>query len=150
MIKLLEKVNDDIIYNLLSDTKHDCMIYEEKESTKKLILQYQSIGTIVAVIDDGTTLCISGVSRIHSGVAIAWGIISMKFLKKPILMVKVGRNFMNKSMIDLNLHRIHMDIDRSKKENIRFAESLRFKCESIMHHYGPEKQDYCRYALLRD
>ncbi len=150
MIKVLDSVDHNMIYSLLDDAKKDCMLDGSPDQIANVILMYQKLGTILCVVDGDSTICVAGITRSHKGVGICWSIIGNSFLKKPILLVKTSRNFIKKSMDKMNLHRIHMDIDKSYKENMRFASSLGFSCESTMYKYGPQRQDYYKYVLLRD
>lgn len=149
-IQMTQKITDEIILNVINDPKKDSVLIDAGNDMVKRIHEYSKIGVVVAATEEDITFGIGGVGRIHTGVGTAWLILNKQFLKYPKKLLKFSRYIVKASMLGLDLHRIQIDIDTNYEENTRFAKKLGFKFEGRMAQFGPEKQDYDRYVLLRN
>lgn len=147
---MTQQITDDIILNVINDPKKDSVLIDTGNEMVTRIHEYAKIGIVVAATEGNTTFGIGGVGRIHTGVGTAWLILNKQFLNYPKKLLKFSRYVINASLLGLDLHRIQMDIDTTYEENARFAKKLGFKLEGRMLQYGPDKQDYDRYVLLRN
>lgn len=150
MIKATNIITDANILNLLSDAKEDDILVDTCKDAITIIREYQRIGNTVCFIKENITLGIGGVSRMHTGVASAWLIVSNKFLNYPKSLLSLCRELINESIEFMKLHRIEMVIDAKHIENIKFAEKLGFFLESKMHWYGPNKQQFLRFVRFQE
>lgn len=149
MILITNKITEEKLIKLFTECKEDRSLTGFQDQIKDRIIEYQKIGPVISVEEDGVPLGIGGVSLMHKGVATVWIVIGKGFLKKPILLVKSCKNLINEAILGMDLHRVQMDIDTDFCENLKFAKILGFKFEGRMIKYGPMKQDYDRYVLLR-
>ncbi len=138
------------IIEVLENNKKDCLLNHDHDHVIKKINEYRKLGPTVAAILEGKPLGIGGVGKIHNGLGVAWLILNKNFLKYPKSLLKISRKIIKDSFEYLDLHRIQMDIDIKYKENARFASKLGFSVEGRMYQYGPQRQDYDRYVMLRD
>ncbi len=149
-IQMTQKITDEIILNVINHAKEDSVLIDANLHMVKTIHEYAKMGIVVAAIEGDITFGIGGVGKIHKGLGIAWLILNKEFLKYPKKLLKFSRYVIQASILGLDLHRIQMDIDITYEENARFAKRLGFKFEGRMVQYGPNKQDYDRYVLLRN
>ena len=148
-IQMTQKITDEIILSVINDAKQDSLLIDANHEMVNRIHEYAKIGVVVAATENNITFGIGGVGRIHTGVGTAWLILNKQFLKYPKKLLKFSRYIVKASMDGLELHRIQMDIDTTYEENARFAKKLGFEFEGRMVEFGPERQDYDRYVLLR-
>lgn len=149
-ILFTNNITDIIIHKLVNCSKTDSLLLDMRPEIIQRISDYSSLGPTVAAMTGETILGIGGVGKIHTGVGIAWLVISMEFTKYPKSMLKMCRQIIDEAFICMNFHRIQMDIDSTYPENGRFSSMLGFHCEGIMVKYGSNKKDYYRYVRLRD
>ena len=148
-IKMTQEITDEIILNVINDSKKDSVLIDSKNEMVTRIHEYEKLGIVVAATDGNKTYGIGGVGKVHSGLGIAWLILNKQFLKYPKTLLKFSRLIIRSSLVGLDLHRIQMDVDTTYDENSRFAKKLGFEFEGRMYQYGPDQQDYDRYVLLR-
>lgn len=86
-----------------------------------------------------------GVIDIWRGVGHAWLLVSKEAEKNPFASLIVSREVME-AMFDDGYHRIQATVLNGFQKAMRFIEFLKFKPESILKNYGPNKEDFIMYA----
>ena len=91
-----------------------------------------------------------GVSMIWSGVGVGWCIMDKNLTKQQRLIVgKTCKKRLPNFMDLIGIHRIQADVKNGFDVGKRFVEFLGFESEGIMKAFGPDKEDYERFALVR-
>lgn len=98
-------------------------------------------------IKDDKIIGSGGIQRLWDGVGEAWLIIGDRALEHPVLTgLKSIRMF--KAMVE-GFHRIQAHVLDGFEKGVQFATAVGFEHESLMRQYGPNKEDYHRYVILR-
>jgi hypothetical protein len=91
-----------------------------------------------------------GISEMFKGVGVAWCLmdkhIPSKYKRRVALICKEE---MHKKMERFEFHRMQADVAMGCDVAHRFVKFLGLKSEGIMKAFGPDKEDYERYALVR-
>ena len=109
---------------------------------------YQHVdGPAVTFIKDDKIIGCGGIHRLWSGVGEAWLILSEHSFECPITIVRQTlRNF--KTMIN-GYHRIQANVLEGFDRGVQFVNAFGFVLEGKMEQYGPNKENYYRYVILR-
>lgn len=91
-----------------------------------------------------------GISKVFNGVGIAWCLmdknIPREYKRRVALICKEE---MHKKMEKFGFHRIQADVAMGCDIAHRFVKFLGLESEGSMRAFGPDKEDYERYAIVR-
>jgi len=116
-------------------------------------------GVAMAWFDEGPAVTIMigdkvagslGIAKVFNGNGIAWCIMDRDIPKKYKRRVSlICKEELIKKMDRFKFHRVQADIAMSFDEGRRFVEFLGMESEGVMRAFGPDKEDYERYAMVR-
>lgn len=88
-----------------------------------------------------------GIHKLWNGVGEAWLILGDEALKHPIMVAfcsaRIFRDIVN------GFHRIQAHVLEGFDRGIKFAEMMGFEHEGLMKQFGPNRENYHRYVILR-
>lgn len=142
-------ISDKHIEQIYRNRKNDSLIGEGYRPFVDRIRQYETLGpSFSAATDAGNIIAMGGILESTPGVGHVWMALSTEALRRPKSLVKICRTLFVELKNGLNLHRLQADIDIHEWANIRFAERYDFNFEGVMKAYGPNKEDFYRYAWV--
>lgn len=98
-------------------------------------------------IKDEKIMGCGGIQKLWGGVGEAWLILGDHALEYPVLVgLKSIRMF--KVMVE-GFHRVQAHVLDGFDKGVQFVNAIGFEHESLMKQYGPNKEDYHRYVILR-
>ena len=104
---------------------------------------------ITIMIDDIPVAC-GGVHEVFKGSGVAWAWIDKNIPKACVRRVAMLlRKHFHEKVERHGFHRIQADVEVGLEKAERFVRFLGFESEGIMKAFGPDKQDYERYAYVR-
>jgi len=102
-----------------------------------------------AVLDNGKPIVCFGLSEIWPHVAECWLIPDVDMIKKWRLKFHKGSlNFMIKTAKNLNLHRIHVTVDKDNPVALKWIRRMKFEPEGILKKYSYDKRDMVMYSRI--
>ena len=129
------------------------------EDLEKINPKWDVTGVTMAWFDEGPAFTIMigkkvvgslGIAKVFNGVGIAWCIMDRdipgKFKRRVALICKEE---LVRKMDRFNFHRVQADIAMSFDDGRKFVEFVGMKSEGVMRAFGPDKEDYERYAMVR-
>jgi len=127
-----------------SDTDQDVFVF--LSGLNERAEQYAKSGPSITMIEDGTILAVGGVVKFWEGVGEAWMMISPEGRKKGLSLFRHMNGLLDYCFTEHKFHRIQASILFSHKEAHRCVMRLGFIPEGMMVRYGPNKENYVRYA----
>ena len=104
-------------------------------------------GPAMTFIRDDKIVGCGGIHRLWKGVGEAWLILGDDVFQYSVVSARhIVRLF--KGMVT-DFHRIQAHVLNGFDKGTQLAESIGFTHESLMKQYGPNKEDYHRYVILR-
>ena len=89
-----------------------------------------------------------GIGLLWPGVGEAWFWGTPHKTRHPIALYKATRQWLDRSMPLLRLHRVEAIIRQDFAEGHRFAQALGFTAEGIRRQFGPDRMDFTMYARV--
>ena len=110
--------------------------------------QYKDInGQAKTLIIDNKIIACGGIETLWKGVGEAWLILSEHvFDYRLAVALKCRRMF---PAMTRDYHRVQALVLTSFDKGIKIVKFLGFKSEGLLEQYGPDKEDYYRYVILR-
>lgn len=104
-------------------------------------------GPAMTLVKYGEIVGCGGIHELWKGVGEAWLILGDKAFDYPIEVVRQAvRNF--KRMIN-GFHRVQAHVLEGFDKGVQFVNAMGFELEGEMKQYGPNKENYLRYVILR-
>lgn len=110
-------------------------------------LYKQISGDAFTLIIDNKIIACGGIEQLWPGVGEAWLIMSEGALKYPVSVMRRAREIFPK--MNTKYHRVQALVLYQFHKAMLFVERLGFRYEGLMQAYGPNKEDYMRYVILR-
>lgn len=146
-ISIESTIKDKHIEQIYRQQKYDSLIGDGYEEYITRIRQYESTGpAFVSRTETDVAIALGGIIQITKGVGHLWMALSTEALRRPKGLFKACKYLFEELKETCDFHRIQADIDAGEWANIRFAEKYDFNYEGIMKAYGPDKEDFYRYA----
>ena len=109
----------------------------------------QSMG--YTVLDNGKPIVCFGLVKFWPHVAECWLIPDKRMIKKWKFQFHKGSlNFMEEAAKELNLHRIHVTVDKDNPVALKWIRRMKFSDECILTKYSYSGQDMVMYARIFD
>ena len=124
-------------------------IFSKMEHFSIDALYMQPNSYIESILVDEHPIAVIGMVVLWPGVAEVWSVISEEARETPISFHKCVLSSLVCHETVLKLHRTQMCVRADYEEGLRWAESLGFKSEGVMLKYGPEGNDFFRYARVK-
>jgi len=105
-------------------------------------------GEAASLFLEGELAGVAGLALCWPGVAEAWFGPTVVTRRASLGVIKALDLALRKTAGRLSLHRVGASILKSNRTAARFAEVLRFEREGTMKQFGPQRQDFLRYARL--
>ena len=106
-------------------------------------------GPAFSLITKDKVIGIGGVALLWEGVGEAWIISSPLFPKCPLAVTKAARNVLGLVEKGRKLHRIQAVVLEDHPTGHKWVKSLGFKEEGRMAAYGPNQENFIRYARVK-
>lgn len=91
-----------------------------------------------------------GIHKVFDGVGILWGVVDKNIPENfKFKVARICRRVLYLQMEKYNFHRVQADIQCDIDVCHKFVKMLGLKSEGLMKAFGPGKEDYTRYALVR-
>lgn len=147
---ITHNIKDKYIRQIFSNQKSDSLIGDGYDEFIERVRGYEKAGpTFVCVTESDIALGIGGIIPTVPGSGHVWLSLNVMAIRRPKTLFKVCKN-MYKEILEVNdYHRVQADIDITQWDNIRFAERYGFNFEGVMKAYGPNKEDFYRYAWIK-
>jgi hypothetical protein len=107
---------------------------------------YAKSGPSVTIMENGKVLVIGGVIQFWPGVGEAWMMVSPEGRKKGLTLFRHMEGFLKYCFAEHRFHRIQASIVTTHKEAHKCVMRLGFIPEGMMVRYGPNMENYMRYA----
>ena len=107
-----------------------------------------NIGRYHSIKWNDTLLGVVGIDLIWPGVAALGAVLTHHIYEHPVAFVRILRKLISFGMLDLNVHRVQMDVQTDYDAGHKMAKALGFEAEGIMKKFGPSKKDYTLYARV--
>lgn len=116
----------------------------------QMVAAYDQVqGPALTLIDNDKIIASAGIVRIWPGVGEAWAIIGVDVFDYPITFHRYTKRIIPKMIEDGAFHRVQALVLEGFQKGIEWVKDLGFCKEGFMRHYGPDKQNYWRYVILR-
>ena len=104
-------------------------------------------GPAMTLVKYGEIIGCGGVNELWGGVGEAWLILGDKAFDYPVTVLRqTVRNF--RTMIG-KFHRIQAHVLEGFDKGVQLVSALGFELEGTLKQYGPNKENYLRYVILR-
>jgi len=125
-------------------------IFDGDESIKERTCSVAAAGNVHAktLVYRHKVLAIIGGDLLWDGVFQVWSVMDDHINELPVAFARCVKKVLNRYIIDLNLHRVQVDVRCGFPKAIKWVNFLGFKYEGIMQKYGPEGADYYRFVRL--
>ena len=94
----------------------------------------------------GRVIGSAGIIPLQPGVYDLWMYLGSDTFDKKKLAMKIFKYYLFKSIKELKIHRLQAVVKEDYCQGIRFAEFFGFENEGVMKCYGPNKENFIRYA----
>jgi hypothetical protein len=127
---------------------------EIREWDRKLVSMIDPIpmiqaGPAFSLIIKEKVVIIGGVAILWPGVGEAWVISSPLVTTYPLALTRSVKRYLGLIEKAKHLHRVQAVVLVDHPTGHRWIRGLGFKCEGMMIAYGPNKEDFMRYAKVR-
>ncbi len=96
----------------------------------------------------GKVVGCAGIIPLWNGVADLWMYLGKETFTDKLFACKIIKYYLNDIIKRHDIHRIQAVVKADYCQGIRFAELFKFKPEGTMKAYGPNKEDFIRYARV--
>ena len=104
-----------------------------------------------AVLDNGKPIVCFGLVELWPHVAECWLIPDVRMIKKWKFQFHKGSlNFMEEAAKELNLHRIHVTVDKHNPIALKWIRRMKFSEEGLLKKYSYSGQDMVMYGRIFD
>ena len=110
----------------------------------------EKAGPAFSAFENGKILGAAGVGILWPGVGEAWVCASEEVVAKTLWFHKTIKRTLYNIIEYLNLHRVQTAVEVNFEIGKKWAERLGFKYESTMPSYGPNKETYLRYVIIKE
>tara|TARA_R100000306_G_C4354253_1_gene131798 strand:+ start:582 stop:1016 length:435 start_codon:yes stop_codon:yes gene_type:complete len=97
---------------------------------------------------EGKVVACAGIMPLWNGVADLWMYLGKETFTDKRLACKVIKYYLDDIIKRHDIHRFQAVVKADYCKGIRFAEFFGFKAEGIMKAFGPNKEDFIRYARV--
>jgi len=119
---------------------YDRSFYQYKGHTRQ--------SAFTATSSDGIIIGCAGVALMF-GVGELWMNASHKLVEHPLRFHRLSKHLLHKVIHEANLHRVETAIAKSKPKNRRWICSLGLCYDGIAVQFGPDGEDFVRFAWVR-
>lgn len=149
-VTIKHDITDTYIEQIFRNQKSDSLIGDGYSEYIARIRLYEKQGpAFAAVTETDIVIALGGIISITPGVGHVWLTLSTEALRRPKSLLKVCKLIFKEMVQAKNYHRVQADIDITQWDNIRFVERHDFNFEGVMKAYGPNKEDFYRYAWIK-
>jgi L-amino acid N-acyltransferase YncA len=110
--------------------------------------QYAKQGPAVTMLLNGAILAVGGVIQFWPGVGEAWMMVAPEGRKKGLRLYCYMKAFLDLCFKEYGFHRIQASVLYDHAEAHKCVMRLGFVPEGMMVHYGPNKENFVRYARI--
>lgn len=123
--------------------EHERVLLLNQEMQESLILQIMNYPTFcLPTIDAPVVIC----GFFHAlGVCTAWMVTGEGFEAQARYVLPMQRQLCRSMYEALNVHRMQLEVDKARRDAMRWAESLGFEYETVLKRAGPYAEDYAIY-----
>ena len=112
------------------------------------LVRLSSQGSFWTVRKAGEPVCIGGVARLWPGVGEAWLGATRLARQYPLFMVRGMRHHLGVCAAEMRLHRVQCVVLAARRSRRRWAGLLGFEEEGLMRKFGPQGEDFYRFAKV--
>ena len=109
---------------------------------------FTKMGPSWTLIIAGKVVACAGVAILWKGVGEAWLITSPHINEYAMCFYRTLKRRLQEIVKTHHLHRVQADVEAGFEESHKMMLHLGFEQESVMEHYGPNKENFVRYRLL--
>jgi hypothetical protein len=106
-------------------------------------------GPAFTLLNEKSVIAIGGIAMLWRGVGEAWAIPSTEVEKHPLAFHRVIKKMIDIIQQNKNLHRVQASINEDHEKSHKWVKALGFKREGKMNGYGPNGENFIRYARVR-
>ena len=103
-------------------------------------------GRAQSLFINGLIVGIFGCTRIHPGVGECWALLAKDIYRYPKATTKIAKKLVADNMEIMKLHRMQVTTLNADTRAKKWLKCLGFEEEGVMRMFGPDKQDFVRYA----
>jgi len=101
------------------------------------------------VLIDGEICGMMGIVKLWNGVGEVWLKPGTRARKHKFTFIRTVRKYLNILMDVRKIHRLEAKCITLNEKHNKFLKVIGFKKESVIPQYGPNKQDFTLYSILR-
>jgi hypothetical protein len=109
---------------------------------------FAATGPAYTALVDGEVAAVAGIAVMWPGVAEAWAVLTAVGRAHPAFVHRAVARTLRGLVRQLGLRRLQASVDASNPVALRWAEVLGFRPEGVMRAYGPQGQDFVRFAMF--
>jgi hypothetical protein len=129
-------------YQSMRITQKDILAHQQYFDVADKLEMQNEIGFCATVFLNLNPVMIFGIVPIWHGVAEAWMIADNTIRKKPYILSKYSKRFIDIVPVSLALHRLQITVRIADKRAVSWARFLGFTEEGILRRYGPDQANY--------
>ena len=114
-----------------------------------LLHYYAAHGPAFTILNEKEIIGIAGVVILWPGVGEAWTFLNPSFKRYAKSIHRAVKEKLQEIMDTFNLHRVQTTVLDGFEAGIRWVKRLGFEEEGIMKAYGPNGEDFIRFARVR-
>lgn len=109
-------------------------------------IRLDGLGPAFTALDGERVIGCGGVARLWGRVGEGWTIFGSEIAEHPVWLHRTVRPMLRDIMDGMDLDRLQVNVLATSERNCRWIERLGFKLEGLMIRFGPNGEDYFRYA----
>lgn len=110
---------------------------------------YVKIGETWIFEHDGKALVLSGYYQLSPGVLQFWMLFNKDAKDHAKFIIREFRKMLDRELHKQGVHRVQTLIYKGIKRDAKFAEAFGFEKESTLKSFGPNKEDFIMYRVIR-
>jgi len=134
--------------DLVMAREPDLSVLRSMPDAKKIAVEYAERGPSWTGFWDGQGMACVGIVILWNHVAEGWALTSDLVRQHPCAFHRAVCHKLRYVMQKYELNRLQLSIQRSNAVSRQWAYRLGFRSEGKMRKFGPEGEDYVRYALI--
>lgn len=112
-------------------------------------IRLDGLGPAFTAMDGERVIGCGGVARLWGRVGEAWTIFGAEIQDHPIWLHRTVRTMLRDIMDGMGLDRLQVNVLATSERNCRWVFRLGFQAEGLMERFGPNGEDFIRYAMVR-
>lgn len=112
-------------------------------------IRLEGLGPAFTAIDGERVIGCGGVARLWGRVGEAWTLFGAEIAEHPVWLHRTVRTMLRDIMDGMDLDRLQVNVLADSERNCRWVKRLGFRFEGLMERFGPNGEDYARYAMIR-